>query len=353
MYALMDYRLSVNVEMNSVGFPTLRSLRPAVRNLDPEYDVLFRLFRIGETVDDDSIKRALPVNVFDALVELELLERDADKKEWRTPSLLIVPVEGLYLIVGVPPVYTTATRPCNTGFDVSSLIVVKSLPTSLAGLTVLDVCSGSGIQGLLCARRGADSIVGLELNEEAVITARANAILNDLDQRVDFRQSDKLAALNAAERFDFVVCNTPSVPMISGTIVPTSLEEIGNVVLVDLLAQLSAHLQPDACGILCAWRSFGFAGRTFQANDIASQLAEKGFATTVHVDRAPNTIESILRGLEIELERRSSMQRTEAATIMQRLRGQLQQPEKPVDGVYNQVIFINRTRQQAKCASTT
>src|SRR5689334_9165561 len=144
MYALMDYRLSVNVEMNSVGFPTLRSLRPVGRNLDPEYDVLFRLFRIGETVDDDSIKRALPVNVFDALVELELLERDADKKEWRTPSLLIVPVEGLYLIVGVPPVYTTATRPCNTGFDVSSLIVVKSLPTSLAGLTVLDVCSGSG-----------------------------------------------------------------------------------------------------------------------------------------------------------------------------------------------------------------
>jgi SAM-dependent methyltransferase len=346
-YSLMDYRLSVNLEMNSAGFPTIQSLRPAVRNLDPEYSVLFRLFRIGETVDDDSIKRALPTDVFEALRDLELLEQDGDTGEWRTPSLLMVTAEGLYLLVGIPPVYTTASRPCNTGFDVSSLIVARSLPTSLAGRRVLDVCSGSGIQALLCARRGAELVVGLELNEEAVITARANAILNDLDQRVEFRQSDKLAALDASECFDFVVCNTPSAPMIDGKIVPRSLDEIGNIVLIDLLGRLPVHLRPDACGILCTWRSFGFDSRTFQARNIASQLATEGFATTVYVDHAPNTIESVLRGLGIELERRPGMQRTAAAEIVQRLREQLQPPENPVDGVYNQLLFIKRTKDQA------
>lgn len=345
LYSLMDYRLSVNLEMNSAGFPTIQSLRPAVRNLDPEYGVLFRLFRIGETVDGDSIRRVVPTDVFEALIDLELLEQDDDTGEWRTPSLLIVPAKGLYLLVGVPPVYSTATRPCNTGFDLSSLIVARSLPTSLAGQRVLDICSGSGIQALLCARRGAELVVGLELNEEAVITARANAILNDLDQIVEFRQSDKLAALDASECFDFVVCNTPSAPMIDGTNTPTRLEEIGNVVLIDLLGQLPVHLRPDACGILCTWRSFGFESRTFQATNIASQLATEGFATTVYVDHAPNSIESVWRGLGIELERRPGMQRTAAAEIVQRLREQLQPPENTADGVYNQLLFIKRTHQ--------
>ncbi|HKG81133.1 MAG TPA: class I SAM-dependent methyltransferase [Pyrinomonadaceae bacterium] len=344
MYSLMDFRLSVNLEMSSTGFPIIQSLRAAVRQLDPVYQVLFRLFRIGEAVDDESIRHALPANVLEALGDLELLIRD-DTGEWRTPSLLIVPAEGLYLLVGIPPNYPTATGPCHTGFDMSSHIVAKSLPASLSGQRVLDICSGSGIQGLLCARRGADSVVGLELNEKAVITARANAVLNDLDQRVEFRQSDKLAALDESERFDFVVCNTPSSPVIDQVSVPSSAAEIGNIVLFGLLEKLPRHLQPDAGGVMAAWRSFGFQSRTFQLEAIAAHFASHGFSTTAFVDQAPNTVESILRTLQTELERRPGMRRTDAAEIMKRLREQLQQREKPIDGAYNQIIFIKREQQ--------
>jgi hypothetical protein len=127
MYSFMDFRMSFHVEMSSLGFPTIQSLRPALRQLDSAHSVLFRLFRIGESVDDESIRSALPGNVFEALVQSELLIQD-ETSEWRTPSLLIVPAEGLYLIVGIPPIYSTASRPCNTGFDVSSSIVARSLP---------------------------------------------------------------------------------------------------------------------------------------------------------------------------------------------------------------------------------
>jgi SAM-dependent methyltransferase len=346
MYSLMDFRLSFHLEMSSLGFPTIQSLRPAVRQLDPAHAVLFRLFRIGESVDDESMGSALPVNVFEALVELELLIRD-ETSEWRTPSLLIVPAEGLYLLVGIPPIYSTSTRTCHTGFDLSSSIVARSLPVSFSGLRVLDICSGSGIQGLLCARRGADWVVGLELNEEAVITSRANAILNDLDGKVDFRQSDKLAALNESERFDFVLCNTPSSPMIEETGEPSSVEEIGNVVLLDLLDKLPGHLQPRASGILTAWRSFGFQSRPYQLTAIASQLAKEGFSTVACIDQAPNTIESILRSLQTEIERRPGMDRAGAEAMVNRVREQLQQPDKQIDDAYNQLIFIERRKSEA------
>jgi 2-polyprenyl-3-methyl-5-hydroxy-6-metoxy-1,4-benzoquinol methylase len=346
MYSLMDFRMSFHVEMSSLGFPTIQSLRAALRQLDAAHRVLFRLFRIGESVDDESIRTVLPTNVLEALVQSELLIQD-EANEWRTPSLLIVPAEGLYLLVGIPPIYSTASRACNTGFDVSSSIVARSLPVSLVGLRVLDICSGSGIQALLCARRGADSVVGLELNEEAVFTARANAVLNHLDDRVEFRQSDKLAALDASERFDFVVCNTPSAPMISQTGEPSCLEQIGNIVLLDLLEQLPRHLQPGARGVVSAWRSFGFESRTYQLTAIASQLANEGFSTSAYIDQAPNTIESLMRGLQTEIERRPGMDRSDARAIANRLREQLQQPEKPVDGAYNQLLFIEHGQNEA------
>jgi len=344
MYSLMDFRLSFHLQTSSLGFPTIQSLRPAVQQLDPPHSVLFRLFRIGESVDDASVKSALPANVFEALVELELLI-SGKTSEWRTPNLLIVPTEGLYLLVGIPPIYSTSTRLCHTGIEVSSSIMARALPVSCSGLRVLDIGCGSGIQGLLCARRGANSVVGLELNKEAVLIARANAILNGLDGKVGFRQSDKLAALDESERFDFVLCNTPSAPMISGE--PSSLEEIGNAVLFDLLEKLPAYLQPRASGLLAAWRSFGFQSRTYQLEAIASQLAKEGFSTTAYVDQAPNTIESILRVLQTEMERRRRMPRADTEAIMRRVREQLQQPEKPIDGAYNQLIFIERGQNEA------
>lgn len=346
MYSLMDFRMSFHVEMSSLGFPTIQSLRAALRQLDAAHRVLFRLLRIGESVDDESIRTVLPANVLEALVQSELLIQD-EASEWCTPSLLIVPAEGLYLLVGIPPIYSTASRACNTGFDVSSSIVARSLPVSLVGLRVLDICSGSGIQALLCARRGADFVVGLELNEEAVFTARANAVLNHLDDRVEFRQSDKLAALDASERFDFVVCNTPSAPMISQTGEPSCLEQIGNIVLLDLLEQLPRHLQPGARGVVSAWRSFGFESRTYQLTAIASQLANEGFSTSAYIDQAPNTIESLMRGLQTEIERRPGMDRAAARVMANRLREQLHQPEKPVDGAYNQLLFIEHGQNEA------
>ena len=39
MYSLMDFRMSFHVEMSSLGFPTIQSLRPALRGTNSGADM--------------------------------------------------------------------------------------------------------------------------------------------------------------------------------------------------------------------------------------------------------------------------------------------------------------------------
>ena len=340
MYSLVDLRLSFEVPRTPAGFPHFESLQQAVKRLDPSHHTLFRLFRVGEAVDDASLRAAVPERVFNALIECELLERD-ESGAWRTPSLLIVPAEGLYLIVGAPPSFPTAARPCNTWFDMSSYFVANALPRSLHGQRVLDICSGSGMQALLCATRGA-SAVGLELNPEAVETARANAALNGLDNKVEFRQSNMLAAVGERETFDFIVCNTPYAPVIAGPEPPRSLEEIGNSVLLGVPSKLPAHLSGRSRGIIGTWRSAGYRSSTYQMESIASQLEKEGFAIFAYVDRAPDTADSVLRILQGDLTQRAGLEPERVAEIVNGVRELLRKSEPPIDGFYNQLIYFQK-----------
>jgi release factor glutamine methyltransferase len=72
---------------------------------------------------------------------------------------------------------------------------------------VLDMGTGSGVCALAAARR-ARRVVAVDVSPAAVRCARLNALLNDLDDRVDVREGDLFAPL-ARERFDLVLFNPP------------------------------------------------------------------------------------------------------------------------------------------------
>jgi release factor glutamine methyltransferase len=79
-------------------------------------------------------------------------------------------------------------------------------------LTICDVGTGSGIIAVTAAKHLAHSrITALDVNPAALKVARQNAEAHGVADRIEFLQSDLLAAVPAQRRFDFVVSNPPYV----------------------------------------------------------------------------------------------------------------------------------------------
>ncbi|MEA2134026.1 MAG: release factor glutamine methyltransferase [Solirubrobacteraceae bacterium] len=78
----------------------------------------------------------------------------------------------------------------------------------LAGRTVLDLCTGSGILGLTAARLGARA-TAVDLSRRAVACARLNARLNGL--ALEVLRGDLFEPLHG-RRFDLIVSNPPYIP---------------------------------------------------------------------------------------------------------------------------------------------
>jgi len=78
----------------------------------------------------------------------------------------------------------------------------------LAGKTVADVGSGSGILALAAARAGA-TVVALDINPKAVNAAADNARANGLGDRVTAIRSDLMSALAPGFLFDVIISNPP------------------------------------------------------------------------------------------------------------------------------------------------
>jgi HemK-related putative methylase len=76
-----------------------------------------------------------------------------------------------------------------------------------AGMSVLDMGTGSGVCALFAARH-ARRVVAVDISAAAVRCARLNAVLNHLDDRIDIRHGDLFTPL-ADERFDLVLFNPP------------------------------------------------------------------------------------------------------------------------------------------------
>ncbi len=71
----------------------------------------------------------------------------------------------------------------------------------------LDLGTGSGAGAVFAARRGFQ-VVAVDLNPEAVRCARANVLLNHLEDRVEVREGDLFGPV-AGERFDLLLFNPP------------------------------------------------------------------------------------------------------------------------------------------------
>lgn len=71
--------------------------------------------------------------------------------------------------------------------------------------TVIDIGTGSGILSIASALLGAKSVLGLDINADAVEVATENVIKNNLDDKIKIIKSDLLKAVNG--NYDIAVAN--------------------------------------------------------------------------------------------------------------------------------------------------
>ncbi|HUF44698.1 MAG TPA: HemK2/MTQ2 family protein methyltransferase [Aestuariivirgaceae bacterium] len=82
----------------------------------------------------------------------------------------------------------------------------------LTGKRVADVGTGTGILALAAARAGAENVVAIDINPNAVAAATENARANGLHDRVSAICSDLLSEIAPGPRFDVILSNPPFFP---------------------------------------------------------------------------------------------------------------------------------------------
>jgi len=159
-----------------------------------------------------------------------------------------------------------------TGAFFASQLNARHIPAEAA---VLDLGTGSGVCALFAARH-ARRVVAVDINPAAVRCAAVNALMNGLEQRIDFRQGDLFAPV-AGERFDLVLFNPPfllGVPRDDrdaawrSTDAPTRFA-----------AGLADHLAPGGAALILL-SSFGAACALYEA-----ELRARGFRLAVFARR--------------------------------------------------------------------
>jgi release factor glutamine methyltransferase len=121
----------------------------------------------------------------------------------RYDRLVVETIDGVPLIV-MPQVF----NPVLLRSGAIMARVVAALPMDQpTALRVLDLGTGSGVGAVFAARRGA-TVTAVDINPAAVRCARVNAILNNLEDRIEARLGDLFEPVKG-ERFDLILFNPP------------------------------------------------------------------------------------------------------------------------------------------------
>ncbi|MBI2569982.1 MAG: methyltransferase [Candidatus Schekmanbacteria bacterium] len=186
-----------------------RTYGAGLDRMSPTAQALLRTFYLGEAAEAEEIAALIGEEALAALVSLGLVAREANRVSFE--AFRLVPYQGQFFWVNR---FLGGEK--RDDFAVylgpDSYALAQRIP-ACPGKSVLDVCSGSGVQAITAAARmGVETVVGLELLPEAIRVAEINAALNGVAARVQFRRSDLFAALAPGETFDLILCNPPFVP---------------------------------------------------------------------------------------------------------------------------------------------
>lgn len=165
---------------------------------------LARLFAYVDTLDRETVVDLLGGSLTEELLEVGILAPAAGREKALCSPFQLRPFEGLWLLADEPTGGQAAVMPpAGTTAQLTGV-----MPPRFDG-RVLDVGCGPGSLALTAARRGAEFVVGTDVNPRAIAMARFNARLNALPNS-EFLVGDLVEPVHGS-RFGLVVAQPPFV----------------------------------------------------------------------------------------------------------------------------------------------
>ncbi len=206
-----------------------------------DLDDLIRLFLLRVALPQARLECLLGTEAFGVLVNLGLLIR---RQEMWASRVDLFCVEGLF--IATDHRYMLLEEDCITESPVmyigaDSQGLVYTAPRQPVK-TLLDLCCGSGVQGLV-ASRYIQQVTSVDLNPRAIRFSRFNAQLNGI-LNVEFRQGSLYEPVDG-QQFDTILANPPFVPSPKQDLGFRDGGTTGEDILAAIVQGSAGHLAPQ------------------------------------------------------------------------------------------------------------
>lgn len=166
----------------------------------------------------------------------------------------------LGLTIAVPPEVMPIT-------PMSHLLGEQVLAQVGAGDRVLDMGTGSGVNAILAATRGAE-VLAVDISAPALEAARANAIRNGVEGSVEVRRSDIFSNLGGT--FDWIVFDPPFRWFKPRSVMESVMTDEAYQAMTRFFREARGHLGPDGKMLI-------FFGTSGDLGYLHQLMAEEGF----------------------------------------------------------------------------
>ncbi len=245
------------------NFPELDSKQIGLRRDGPPHLLLLvKLFFLLVPVPAQDLEAVTPAEFRDSLMALDLLRarEESDSEGGITRAYFspvwLYPVKDFLMASDQGKDSSQAVFPALGELTFRFLKLVEAASSSSA----LDLCSGSGIAGLILSQRS-QHVVASDISARAVHFARFNCLLNGC-KNVEVIQSDFYLALGG-ETFDLIVAHPPYVPSLSNSVVWRDGGSTGENAIRQIVEGLVQFLRPGGT-FLSACAGFDTESQLFE-----------------------------------------------------------------------------------------
>jgi len=96
--------------------------------------------------------------------------------------------------------------PVDSDFSLSSKIIAKQIPKNPG--KVLDIGTGTGVQAIIAAKKGAKKVIAADIEKDALKNAKENKKFHKL-KNIEIRKSNLFSNIKKNEKFNLIIANLP------------------------------------------------------------------------------------------------------------------------------------------------